>query len=120
VRTVFISHAFSGEVERNAQRVLAIARTCAMQGVLPLAPQSYLPQFIDEGTERELALRLCLGLVALCDEVRVYGELSAGMRLEIAEARCLGIPVVDGETGEAMPAKREPPRRANAGAAVER
>jgi hypothetical protein len=33
-------------------------------------------------------------MVALSDEVRVYGEPSEGMRLEIAEAERLGIPVV--------------------------
>lgn len=39
-------------------------------------------------------MRLCLGLVVLADEVRVYGEPSAGMLEEIAEARRLGIPVI--------------------------
>ncbi|MGH9783806.1 MAG: hypothetical protein ACRD88_06430, partial [Terriglobia bacterium] len=58
------------------------------------APQLYLPGFLDEATERDLAMRLCLGLVVLADEVRVYGEPSAGMLEEIAEARRLGIPVI--------------------------
>ena len=39
-------------------------------------------------------MQLCLSLVALADEVRVYGEPSKGMRLEIAEAERLGIPVM--------------------------
>jgi hypothetical protein len=68
-----------------------------MEGHLPLPPQLFVPGFIDEATERDLALGLCLKLVALADEVRVYGELTDGMRLEIAEANRLGIPVVEVE-----------------------
>ncbi len=67
-------------------------------------------RFVDETTERDLALRLCLALVALSDEVRVYREPSEGMRFEITEARRLGVPVVNGETGEMMPDNGRPPR----------
>jgi hypothetical protein len=36
--------------------------------------------------------------VALCDELRIRGpEITEGMRLEIAQAERLGIPVVRGE-----------------------
>ena len=72
-------------------------RRLALEGHLPLAPQVILPQFIDEREERDFALRLCLRLIALAEEVRVYGEVSEGMRLEMAEAERLGIPVVKGE-----------------------
>ena len=81
-----------------------------MEGYLPIAPQIYLPEFIDEATERDLALKLCLALVTLSGEVRVYGKPTEGMRLEIAEAHRLGIPVVNGETGERMLVTGEPPR----------
>jgi hypothetical protein len=57
-----------------------------------------VPTFLDESTERDVAMRLCLRLVSLSDEVRVYGpEISEGMRLEIAEAERLGIPVLRGD-----------------------
>jgi len=83
----------------------------ALEGCLPLAPQIYLPQFVDEETERSLALNLCFALVAISDEVRVYGEPTAGMRLEIAEARRLGIPVVPGNDEAKLALTGEPPRR---------
>jgi len=108
--TIFVSHRVSNDPHENMQRVKVIARELALAGQLPLAPHIYLPQLIDEATQRDLALRLCLALVALCDEVQVYGEPSKGMRLEIAAARRLGIPVVDGETGESLLPKEEPPR----------
>ena len=61
---------------------------------MPVAPQLYLPQFVDERTERERALDLCLELLDACDEVRVYGgTVTAGMRAELARAEAKGIPV---------------------------
>jgi hypothetical protein len=110
VQTVFVSHPYSSDPIGNGTTVKEIARRIASDGRFPLAPQIYLPRFVDEATERDLALKLCLELVALSDEVRVYGEPSAGMRLEIAEAHRLGIPVIDGVTGERLLPKGEPPR----------
>ena len=97
MRLVFISHPFSSNPEGNSAVVTRLARQIVLERHMPIAPQIYLPQFIHEATERDLALLLCLKLVALSDEVRVYGEPSAGMRLEITEARRLGIPVVAGD-----------------------
>ena len=109
MQAVFISHPFSADPFGNGAAVRDLARRVALEGYLPLAPQIYLPQFINEATERDVALRLCLALVALSDEVRVYGVWSAGMKLEIAEARRLGIPVVDGETGGRCPPRENRP-----------
>lgn len=95
--TIFISHPFSSSPEGNCSRVAKVARRLALEGHLPIAPAIYFPAFLEEATERSLAMKLCLQLVALADEVRVYGEPSEGMRLEIAEAERLGIPVVEGE-----------------------
>src|SRR3989442_5436032 len=93
---VFICHPYSGDRDQNAKQVSALARRLVFEGCLPLAPQLLLPQFLDEATERDLALRLCLGMVALADELWVFGEPTEGMLPEIAEACRLGIPVVDG------------------------
>ena len=91
---IFVSHPFSSNPQRHQKRLHAIARRLVLEGHNPLVPQLYLPQFVDESTERDLALRLCLELVAVVDELWVYGEPSEGMRLEITEALRLGIPVV--------------------------
>ena len=92
---IFVSHQYSNDPHKSSLRVQAVARELVRENHLPLAPQIYLPQFIDESKERELALKLCLELVALSDEVRVYGKPTEGMRLEIAEAHRLGIPVIE-------------------------
>ena len=91
---VYVCHPFAGEVEANTGRVKVICRALVERGLLPVAPQLYLPQFLDEATDRDRALELCLGLLEVCDEVRVYGSrISPGMRLEIDHAVALGIPV---------------------------
>jgi hypothetical protein len=110
VKRVFVSYPFSSNPTGNSAAVAVIARAIVLAGDLPLAPHCYLPTLVDERSERALALQLCLALLELCDEVRVYGEPSDGMKLEIAEAYRLGIPVVDGVTGERLLAKEEPPQ----------
>jgi DNA polymerase-3 subunit epsilon len=93
-RRVYVCHAFADDPQANTERVRKLCRALAESGFLPVAPQVYLPQFLDEGTERERALSLCLELVGACDEVRVYGgHVTAGMRREIERAEALCIPV---------------------------
>jgi len=69
--TVFISHPFSSSPKRNCSQVARIARRLAVDHHLPLPPQVLFPHFIDEAMEREFALRLCLKLVAVANELRV-------------------------------------------------
>ena len=93
-----------------------IARELAQEGDLPLAPQIYLPNFIDEACERKLALGVCLRLLTLADEMWAYGEPTDGMRLEIAEADRLGIPVVRKELPPEEGESGRPPRSRRRGA----
>ena len=94
MRRVYVCHPFAGDVPGNTTRVRAICRALADSGFLPVAPHLYLPRFLDEATERERALAVCLELVAACDEVRVYGgTVTAGMMREIERAEALGLPV---------------------------
>jgi len=93
MKTVFICHAYASDPEGNAERVAQIAREIALEGCLPLAPQLMFPHFLREPEDRDLALEMCLALLALASEVRMYGEPTQGMRLEITEARSMGIPI---------------------------
>jgi hypothetical protein len=105
-RLVYICHAFRADPAGNAERVRRICEQLKHHCV-PLAPHLLLPGFIDEATERDLALQHCMRLVAACDEVRVYGAPTHGMQLEIAEASRLGVPVVVVDDGQ----ERRPPGR---------
>src|SRR5262245_31412196 len=72
---VYVCHPFANDPERNIDSVRGICGRLAAEGVMPIGVHFYLPQFIDEATDRELALELCLELLATCDEVRVYGDV---------------------------------------------
>ena len=64
------------------------------EGYLPIAPHLLFPLFVDEDTERELSLRLCMELVKACDELWLFGErISANMLCELETAQTLGMPV---------------------------
>jgi len=91
---VYVCHPFGGDPEGNARKVTVLCRSLVDGGHLPIAPHLYLPAFVDESSERGLAIALCLELVAVCDELRVYGGVvTGGMRREIDRAEALGIPV---------------------------
>lgn len=93
-RRIYVCHPYANDPEGNVARVRVIARALVAEGALPIAPHLYLPAFLEEATERDLALSLCLELVELCDELRVFGSvLTPGMRRELARARELGVPV---------------------------
>ena len=93
---VYVAHPYSDDAAGNVARVRAICRAVVDEGHVPIAPHLFLPAFVDETTERDLALRLCIELVAGCDALWFYGtRISPGMEREISAAQALGIPVVN-------------------------
>lgn len=93
-RIVYVCHPFGEGPDENIEAVRQICRQLIEGGLLPIGPHIYLPQFVDEGTERDLALSLCTQLVELCDELRVYGDnVTSGMFREIDHAAQVGVPV---------------------------
>lgn len=94
IKVFYICHPLGSDPSGNAERVRRICRWFALQGYLPLAPHIYVPQFLAEPAERELAMDLCRRLIGLADELLVFGEPTTGMRSEIEEAHRIGVPVV--------------------------
>ncbi len=90
----YICCPYSGDVESNTKAARCYARFAAEQGCVPLAVTLMLPQFIDEATERELALRIGEEILSHCDELWVCGDhISEGMASEISSAEQRGIRV---------------------------
>jgi hypothetical protein len=97
-RKVYVCHPFADDPAANTECIRRICASLVERGTVPVAPQLYLPQFIDEVSERETALAMCLALLEDCNEVRVYGPaITDGMRREIAHANALGIAVRIGD-----------------------
>lgn len=92
---VYVCHPYSNNPAGNAARVATICKALVARGLLPIAPQVYLGAFVDDATERETAMGLCLDLLSMCDEVRVYGPtLTAGMLEELRFAMAQGMRIV--------------------------
>lgn len=95
-RLVYICAPLRGDVERNIEYARQHAREVFQVGEVPICPHLMFPPIADPGnpSEDQAARDMGLRLVALCQQVNVYGgECTAGMQEEISLARNLGIPV---------------------------
>lgn len=83
MQTVYIGHPYSADIRGNKVKVLRLCKMAKAAGLLPIAPQLYLDQFMDDATEREEVMQMCLRLLDASDIVWFVGELSPGMMQEI-------------------------------------
>ena len=90
---VYICSRYRGDIAHNMAMARRYSRYAADRGCVPLTPHLWLPQFLSEETERDLAIGMDLRLLERCDELWVCGdEISEGMAAEIAHAEETGIP----------------------------
>lgn len=84
-KKVFICSPFRGDVEGNSVKAAGYCRRAYEEGGLPVAPHLLFPQFLNEGSLKERADGISMGLELLlgCDEVWVFGEATEGMEQEI-------------------------------------
>lgn len=94
---VYICHKYRDDPTGNALSVLDICKEIDLAQYLPVAPQIYLNMFVDEDSQRDLAMDMCLHLLSRCDVLLICGSIiSIGMKQEIQLAHQLGIPVING------------------------
>ena len=94
MRKVYICLPYSYDPEESISRCTDACANLFSEDVLPIAPQLYLGQFVDEKTNRRGAMQACLELINVCDELRVFGTvMSKGMMQEIEHAYRHNIPV---------------------------
>lgn len=85
---VYVCSPYSGDIEANVRKARRYCRYAADHGCIPLDPHLLLPQFLDEKTERDLALFMGIALLSKCAELWVFGDIiSDGMQKEIDHAR---------------------------------
>lgn len=85
---VYICSPFSGDTEKNLEQARAYSRFAVDEGYIPLTPHLMYPQFMNERTERELAMHMDLVILKHCKELWVFGEnITSGMQEEIDLAR---------------------------------
>lgn len=83
---VYICSAYSGDVEGNTEKARRYSRFAVDAGRIPIAPHLLLPQFMEEESERELAIFMDIAILSKCRELWVLGKPTAGMLNEIAYA----------------------------------
>jgi hypothetical protein len=99
MKVVYICHPLRGDIAGNRERVRLIC-TAVKHHCVPLAPHLLLPDYIDEASERDLALKHGLALLRCADEMWICSDdVSGGMGGEIAEALRLGVSIYRIDTG---------------------
>lgn len=85
---VYICSPFAGDMEGNTAKAKMYSRFAVDNGAIPLAPHLLLPLFMQEETERELAMFMNMVFLGRCEELWVFGGfISEGMQVEISKAQ---------------------------------
>ena len=89
-RKIYVASRYAGDVDANAAAV-TYCRRVIDEGYMPVASHLLYPQILNDNIpeERELGLLFGLSLLAVCDEVWVFGTVSPGAAQEIEEAKRL-------------------------------
>ena len=93
---VYVISKYAGDIEFNISKAVEYCRFAIKQNRIPVASHLIYPAILQDtvAAERELGTMFGLALLALCDEVWVFGkEPSPGMAAEIAEAKRLNKPL---------------------------
>ena len=90
-RKIYVASKYAGDVEKNTAFAVNCCRRVIDEGCMPIASHLLYPQMLDDNNpdEREMGLMFGLALLAVCDEVWVFGEISAVVAREVAEAKRL-------------------------------
>lgn len=93
MKRVFVSHPYTDNPVVNKIKADKICKRLYRQGVLPISPL-HLFSFIETDKDRDDIMAACFALIAMCDELWVFGD-SDGTDTEVRYAWNIGIPVVD-------------------------
>lgn len=96
MKRIFICSPYRGNIRMNTARAIYYAEQVAEKGNIPIVPHLYFPIFLDENdpAERVKGIDMGLELMAVCDEVYVFGfEITEGMKFELDHAKTLKKPV---------------------------
>lgn len=110
-KLAYIAHMINApsnfEISNNIDRVLNIVRhiTFNEPGFVAYAP--YIPDLLvlDDNnlSQRELGIQNALAYVTKADEVRVYGNITKGISMEIDKAHSMNIPVYQYDSVTLLP-----------------
>lgn len=90
-RKIYVASRYAGDVDANVKAAVGYCRLVIDKGYMPIASHLLYPQILNDNdpNERDLGLLFGLALLAVCDEVWVFGSVSPGVAQEIEEAKRL-------------------------------
>ncbi|MEG1550170.1 MAG: DUF4406 domain-containing protein [Ruthenibacterium sp.] len=89
---IYVASKYAGATQTNVANAIRYCRFVIKKRCMPIAGHLIYPQILNDENprEREMGLMFGLALLAVCDEVWCFGEISQGMKMEITEAKRLG------------------------------
>jgi len=85
MKKIFICSPLRGDIKNNIEKAKEYSREVALQGDIPITPHIYFPQFLDDNNpkERELGMKMGQELLKICDDIKIFGVPTEGMKEEI-------------------------------------
>ena len=85
MKKVFVCSPLRGKYKENIKNAKKYCREIALKGKLPIAPHIYFTQFLKDTSvkERKLGIKMGIELLKICDEIKIFGEPTEGMKKEI-------------------------------------
>lgn len=89
---IYVASKYAGDTQENVANAIRYCRFVIEKKCMPIASHLTYPQMLNDNNpcEREMGLMFGLALLAICDEVWCFGDISPDMELEINEAKRLG------------------------------
>lgn len=88
---VYICSPYAGDIEKNTKNARRYSRFAVTKNAIPFAPHLLMPQYMDDKTERSLAMFMNSVFIGKCDELWVFGgHISNGMAYEIEKGENMG------------------------------
>ena len=99
MKTVFVAHPITGDIEVNMKKVLAFCEQIHTKDIIPVAPYLVSLQYLNDEVVEDRQLGIDANLECFrrgyVDELWLFGDrISKGMNGEILLAREMSIPVV--------------------------
>lgn len=89
----YICAPYAGDVEKNKKVAIDFGKMSHEKGFLPIIPHLLFP-YLDDVTDREEAMSMCLEVVERCDALFVLADvITSGMKMEIELAKKKGMPI---------------------------
>ncbi|WP_308540164.1 DUF4406 domain-containing protein [uncultured Murdochiella sp.] len=89
----YICAPYAGDVEKNKKVAIDFGKMAHEKGFLPIIPHLLFP-YLDDVTDREEAMSMCLEVVERCDTLFVLSDvITSGMKREIDLAKKKEMPI---------------------------